>query len=304
MTSLQGQWLSPEHAQVLSQENTSAHRIFSGADVYVERYGNHILICHSKAIEPAALVKEIGAWGNQAGLEFQRFFLKSLVKNPNSDNKPVQIEGPAGSEDVVTELEVKYHVDLTAGYSTGLFIDQRENRRFLKNLRPAKLLNCFAYTCSFSVVAALQGTETTSVDLARKALVVGEKNFELNQLSLASHHFIADDVRPAFKWLARKGVLFDTIILDPPTFSRSKGHKPFQVERDFFDLLDHALKCAASNASILLSTNCQSFHVQNLMTGARELLEKHHLHGIFHTTPQPIDIPANAMPSTAWLRLT
>src|SRR4029077_8305013 len=108
-----------------------------------------------------------------------------------------------------------------AGYSVGLFVDQRENRRYVREMEPKRLLNCFAYTCSFSVAAAAGGAQTVNVDLLKKNLARGRENFALNALSTADHRFIADDVRPVLRRLARRGEKFDMIILDPPTFSRS-----------------------------------------------------------------------------------
>src|SRR5256884_275046 len=136
-----------------------------------------------------------------------------------------------------TEHRLKFGVDFGAGYSVGLFIDQRENRKFVRQLKPKRILNCFAYTCSFSVAAASASAQTVNVDLSKKSLERGRRNFELNVLSTEGHKFIADDVRPVLQRLARRGEKFDMIILDPPTFSRTKGGAAFHVERDFEDVI-------------------------------------------------------------------
>src|SRR6202022_4983741 len=94
----------------------------------------------------------------------------------------------------VTEWLLRYSIDFGAGYSVGLFVDQRENRRYLRQVAPKKLLNCFAYTCSFSVAAASVGANTANVDLSKKSLGRGKENFALNSLPTGNHRFIADDV--------------------------------------------------------------------------------------------------------------
>src|SRR5207302_973405 len=122
---------------------------------------------------------------------------------------------------VAIENHLKYGIDFGAGYSVGLFVDQRENRRFVQQSKPKRLLNCFAYTCSFSVAAASVGATTVNVDLSKKSLERGRENFGLNSLATIDHRFIADDLIAVLPRLARKGEKFDMIILDPPTFSRA-----------------------------------------------------------------------------------
>src|SRR5205807_7003290 len=140
----------------------------------------------------------------------------------------------------------------------GLFIDQRENRRYLRQVAPKRLLNCFAYTCSFSVAAASVGAQTVNIDLSKKSLERGRENFALNSLPTGDHRFISDDVLSVLPRLARQGEKFDSIILDPPTFSRSHRGKTFHVENDFERLLLQALEVVERDGRILLSTNCST----------------------------------------------
>src|ERR1700722_7436295 len=130
-------------------------------------------------------------------------------------------------------------LSFTEGYSVGLFLDQRDNRRrFLTNhvaadfpLFPngaagAEVLNTFAYTCGFSVCAAKAGARTTSLDLSKKYLDWGKRNFALNGLDPAAHDFIYGDTFDWLRRLAKKGRAFDPVVLDPPTFSQSKEPGP------------------------------------------------------------------------------
>ena len=185
----------------------------------------------------------------------------------------------------------------------GLFLDQRENRRYIRHIAPKRLLNCFAYTCSFSVSAAYVGAVTLNVDLSKKYLSRGRENFALNCLPTIEHRFIADDVRAVLPRLARKGEKFDVIILDPPTFSRSPGGKTFQVEHDFENVLIDALGLAERDSHILLSTNCSALREHALEVMARYCLKAARRAGTFHRPPQLPDFPAGAGASSIWLTL-
>ncbi|HEX8281014.1 MAG TPA: class I SAM-dependent methyltransferase, partial [Chthoniobacterales bacterium] len=169
--------------------------------------------------------------------------------------------------------------------------------------KPKTLLNCFAYTCSFSVVAASLGANTVSVDLSKKSLTRGRENFALNQLLTKDHRFIADDVMEYLPRLARKGEKFDIVILDPPTFSRSHRGKAFQVERDFETLLLSALELVERDAHILLSTNCTSLNAHVLEVMAKFCLKATRRAGTLHRTAPLPDFPAEIGASTVWLTL-
>ncbi|MEY2584552.1 MAG: rRNA (cytosine1962-C5)-methyltransferase, partial [Verrucomicrobiota bacterium] len=191
----------------------------------------------------------------------------------------------------------------SAGYSVGLFIDQRENRRLVRDLAPATLLNCFAYTCSFSVAAATVGAQTVSVDLSKKSLARGRENFALNSVATTDHRFIADDVMTVLPRLARKGEKFDVIILDPPTFSRSHEGRTFQVENDFETLLLAALEVAERDARILLSTNCSTLGDRALEVMGRFCLKASRRAGNFNREPPLPDFPPGVGAATLWLTL-
>jgi 23S rRNA (cytosine1962-C5)-methyltransferase len=203
----------------------------------------------------------------------------------------------------VQESGLVYGLDFAAGYSVGLFLDQRANRRLVAECRPKKLLNTFAYTCSFSVVAASVGGQTVSVDLSKKSLDRGRENFALNQLSTEGHRFIADDVLDVFPRLVKRGERFDTIILDPPTFSRGNKGRKFQVERDMETLLTAALEVAEPKARILISTNCTRLETRDLEQLARYALKINRLGGDIHREPDLPDIPGDLAARTVWLML-
>ena len=205
----------------------------------------------------------------------------------------------------IVENSIRYGLDFAAGYSAGFFIDQRENRGRVRRGQPRRLLNTFAYTCSFSVTGALAGAETVSIDLSRRSLTRGEENFRHNGLDpgAGAHRFIADDVQAVLPRLARRGDRFDTIILDPPTFSRNQSGEPFQVQRDFEKLVVGALDVAAPQAQVLLSVNHSAMRVTDLEQIARGALRIRGRSGKFTQAPALPDFPPGEGARTVWLEL-
>ena len=161
----------------------------------------------------------------------------------------------------VRENGLAYRVDFQSGYSQGLFLDQRDNRAaFQARLRPGStVLNLFAYTCAFSVVAAAAGTRTVSVDLSRASLDWGKENFRLNGLDPENgeHEFRAGDEFEALDHRAKRGVRFDAVVLDPPTFSRDRKGRVFRAEDDFGRLAASAARVLAPGGAMLCSSNAR-----------------------------------------------
>jgi 23S rRNA (cytosine1962-C5)-methyltransferase len=178
------------------------------------------------------------------------------------------------------------------------------NRAFMRGVAPKRMLNTFAYTCSFSVVAALAGAETVSIDLSKKSLDRGRANFLLNDLDPnARHRFLADDVLDVLPRLARRGEKFDAIVLDPPTFSRGNKGRRWQVEQHLEELVLAAMEVAAPSSRILVSTNCAKLQQGDLERVARFALKFHRRAGDLHREPQPPDFPPGHGARTLWITL-
>jgi len=125
---------------------------------------------------------------------------------------------------MVKEHGLSYEVDLEAGQKTGLFLDHRDNRRYLRDLaRGCSVLNLFAYTGAFSVSCAAGGASSvTSVDLAAPAVEAVTRNFGHNLLNVA-HESIASDVFEFLERTKRAGHRYDIVIADPPSFASSRS---------------------------------------------------------------------------------
>ena len=286
-------------------EGTDAYRLCTIADGWVERFGRDILISFKDQAGREQLMTEFSLWAEAMDFNTQRVFERFLPKRNEEREAPKLILGDSStsSRTIVMERSVRYEVDFSAGYSVGLFVDQRENRSFVRQEIFERALNCFAYTCSFSVAAALAGAKTMSVDLSRKSLERGRQNFALNNLPTTGHQFIAEDVFEVLPRLARRGEKFDLIVLDPPTFSRSHRGKVFKVQSNFDSLLGEALEVAGPDARILLSTNCATLTERALEVMARFCLKASRRAGTFHSELRPRDFPPASGANSIWLTL-
>jgi len=299
------QWIDRGLLDAFEAEGTDAHRLCTADNGWVERFGRDILISFRTTAARDRLVAGLKEWAKSVDFPISRVFARFLPKKNEERETPKLIIGDEGEnlQTIATQHHLKFAIDFGAGYSVGLFVDQRENRRFVRQAKPERLLNCFAYTCSFSVAAASAGAQTVNVDLSKKSLERGRQNFVLNSPSTEGHKFIADDVRPVLRRLARRGEKFDMIILDPPTFSRTKGGEAFHVESDFEDLMVAAFELIDGKGRVLLSTNCETLSEQALERMARYGLQLSRRAGAFHRQPRPLDFPSGSAARTIWLTL-
>lgn len=122
------------------------------------------------------------------------------------------------------ELGMTFVADPLSGQKTGFFLDQRANRQRLARVsRGKRLLNLFGYSGAFSVAAATQGAaHTTTVDIAKPALVDAERHFRLNGLYPEAHEFIASDVFDYLEQYWQGKAPFDVVVCDPPSFAHRK----------------------------------------------------------------------------------
>lgn len=157
----------------------------------------------------------------------------------------------------VLENGVLYQVFMNDGLMTGIFLDQHEVRGSLVDgLAMGKsLLNMFSYTAAFSVAASMGGaSQTTSVDLAKRSRELSQAHFQANGISTDDHRFVVMDVFEYFKYAKRKGLTYDVIVLDPPSFARNKK-QTFSVAKDYHKLISQSLEILNPGGIIIASTN-------------------------------------------------
>jgi 23S rRNA (cytosine1962-C5)-methyltransferase len=190
--------------------------------------------------------------------------------------KTEQYEKNSESKEFFTVLEcgVKFKVNLLDYLDTGLFLDHRDTRRLVASMAPGKrLLNLFAYTCSFSVHAAVAGASfTKSVDMSNTYTDWGRDNFVLNSILLKNNPIVRED---CLKFLdEEKGEKYDLIVIDPPTISRSKKmDQMFDVQIDYVFLITKALTLLSRNGTIFFSTNSRKFDFDESLFEECSILE-------------------------------
>jgi 23S rRNA (cytosine1962-C5)-methyltransferase len=120
----------------------------------------------------------------------------------------------------VRENGIEYDVDLRHGQKTGLFLDQRENRQAAAQYARGRLLDCFSYHGGFALALAGRCRETIAVDISEEALARLRANAARNHAAIDAR---AGNVFDELRGMERLGERFDTIVLDPPAFARSKS---------------------------------------------------------------------------------
>jgi 23S rRNA (cytosine1962-C5)-methyltransferase len=312
-------------SSVIELEATNAFRVIHGASDgwpgwFVAKLGDFLLsqselpLNKKQNEELSRLAKTFSSRG-----VYHKILSRQVRRFTTTEASPQLIFGEAAPERFeILENGVRYEMSFKEGYSVGLFLDQRDNRRrFLTGHIAAgyqlsttdyQLLNCFAYTCGFSVCAAKAGARTTSLDLSKKYLEWGKRNFALNGLDPAAHDFIYGDTFDWLRRLAKKGRAFDAIILDPPTFSQSKEHGTFRAEKDYGKLVTAALPLVKPGGVLFASTNAAEWPPENFLAqiekaifaSRRKILQQHYF-------PQPPDFPVSraepAYLKTVWMRI-
>jgi len=165
---------------------------------------------------------------------------------------------------IVKENGVNFAVYLNESAMVGVFLDQRDVRKRIRDTYAdgKNVLNTFSYTGAFSVFAALGGAaKTTSVDLANRSLSKTIEQFSLNGIDYESQDIIVEDVFHYFKYAVKKQLKFEMVILDPPSFARSKKIV-FSAEKDYKNLLKEAISITEDEGIIVASTNSSSFNMK------------------------------------------
>ncbi len=202
---------------------------------------------------------------------FQVAEVKGVYEKKRFDLKGTYIEDDdfvAGERAVfpliVKENGINFAIYLNDGAMVGVFLDQRNVRKAIRDkyAKGKNVLNTFSYTGAFSVAAALGGAlKTTSVDLANRSKGKTIEQFSVNDINYEAHDIIVEDVFHYFKYAVRKQLKFEMIILDPPSFARSKKHI-FSAGKDYPALLEQAIQITENNGMIVASTNCSTFDMK------------------------------------------
>ncbi len=281
----------------LLDEGTDALRLFDGAgdglaDTFLETFAGRWVI----STRDNRISRDVRRFMEESG---RTVYWKRLDQQQKVD--PVHLCGPLQEAPFIArESGVNYKISFQSGYSQGIFLDQRENRkRVRERCKPGdKVLNTFAYTGAFSVCAALAGAQTTTLDLSQPYLEWARQNLRENGISPEQHYFCKGDT---FHWLrrfAKQGRKFDGIILDPPTFSRDDKGKVFRVESHYDKLVKLAVACISPGGWILASTNCRKLSHEAYHDLVKRGLGKHRS---LRSLPMPPEYPGESYLKSLWI---
>jgi 23S rRNA (cytosine1962-C5)-methyltransferase len=166
-----------------------------------------------------------------------------------------------------SEHGIMYELRSNHGASPGLFLDQRKQRLWVcENARGKRVLNLFCYTSGFTLNALKGGAEQVcSVDTSASALSWSRSNVSKNKLDLERVVFIKDDSRQLLKRSLARGIKYDIVVCDPPTFSRGKG-TAFSFKQEFRKLLRGCALVIAPGGHLLFSTNFEGISHSEFQT--------------------------------------
>ena len=250
-------------------EDTTAFRVFNGegdgiGGVTIDYFdGYYVINWYSKGIYQfkEEIIQSITSQFPYKGIYQKKRF--------DVDGKYVEeddfVTGEQGQFPlIVKENGIHFAVYLNEGAMVGVFLDQRDVRKAIRDhyAEGKTVLNTFSYTGAFSVAAALGGaTKTTSVDLANRSKSKTIEQFSMNGIDYEAQDIIVEDVFHYFKYAVKKNLKFDLVILDPPSFARSKK-VTFSAAKDYTNLLKQAITITEDHGVIVASTNSAAFEMK------------------------------------------
>lgn len=280
-TPVWSQDLEERHVMILdaAQARSSLFDLSAAGDESLRLVHEESPLCHVDQYGPQVVVSWYAEEDPNAGdlkmfeilsstLRKPVFIRKMQDKGRDPNAKTTWKIGAVQDHWSASENGVAFRLRLDAGQSPGLFLDQRENRLWVRrHSRDLKVLNLFSYTGAFSVNAALGGAEEVcTVDVSAKFNEWTAENFRLNGLDPKDSlrfEFWAQDCLLFLKGAMKRKRKWDLIICDPPSFGRSK-EGVFQIHKHLPELLEMCLECLPKGGRLLLSTNYEQWDMTDL----------------------------------------
>ena len=314
---LDGGWLRKrlEHALTLRIEHadladSNAYRLVNGegdglAGLTVDRYGDFLMVqiyCAGWRRHLKLVTQALEELLSPAGIYEKTRPQKTRELESEGDNKKYGqlLAGRAAPEPLlVLENGLTFQVSLERGLNTGLFLDQRKNRRDLAGrVKGKRFLNLFSYTGAFSVAAAAAGASlVTSVDASSGYMEIARANFSVNRLNPKRHEFVVGDCLAVLDEMLGRQKCYDVIVMDPPSFSTTSKSR-FTTRGGTSDLVTAALKLLKAGGVLIASSNHQKVdladYLKELRRGALQAgssLQVISLAGQPEDFPYPVTFP-------------
>lgn len=273
-------------APLAADPQTNAYRLIHRAadgfpDLAVDRYAD-VLVAHlyssgRRLPPPTALLKELASLSGASSVYLK--YRPEQASTLSADEvaalaPPKPLIGPRVDEVEVLENGLRFVIRPGDGLSTGLFLDMREARAWVRgHAHGLTVLNAFAYTCGFGLAAWLGGAaRAANLDLSRRNLDWGRANAARNGLTPPATDLIFGDVFDWLKRFQRAGATFDGVILDPPSYATTKRRR-WVLERDYAELVAQAVPVIAPDGWLLACANTRSLSARSFVTQLRAGLE-------------------------------
>ncbi|MCQ2108171.1 MAG: class I SAM-dependent methyltransferase [Fibrobacter sp.] len=263
---------------------TDAYRVVNGAadgfpGMTLDRFGNRFQI----QFFGSELISQKKAIAEAVGEVFAPVCLVAKERLSSSgrslENPPMEVLIGSASDSLGTVREGKatLNVDLLDTVNPGLFLDMRHVRLDVGNMcEGRRFLNLFSYTCTFSVHARLGGaTIATNADISGKILDKGRENYALNGLDLRPGEFFRGNAVEYVHWAQKKGLKFDGIVLDPPSFARFKGAN-FNVREHLMPLVADCATLLNPKGFFMVSSNYSEFNLNAFARSVRDAVGSVH----------------------------
>jgi len=287
-------WIPEKVWKEIEATGTDAFLAAHSPRLRLERWGSTL---RALAIQPDPLTGEESMLEAPAGFSWKA---ERVISQTEGAHTARHLRGEGWTMEV-RELNLRYGIDLTPGTAPGLFPDQRENRIYLRSRRPTSLLNLFAHTCAFGVLAAAEGGATLNIDTSARALERGRENYRRNQLTESDHRFWKEDVRKVLPRLLRRGETFSAIILDPPTFSHGGRGRAFRIERELEPMIAACLRLLTPGGCLLVSINESNTRAWELERMVRATLGAEKMRARLEPSRRPVEVPETRMPAGIWV---
>jgi len=191
-----------------------------------------------------------------------------VIQHRYAEGSPSEVLlGELDSRPVVLESQLKYQLDIGRNQNSGLFLDMRYGRDWVKaNAKHKNVLNLFAYTCGFSVAAIEGGADqVVNVDMSKGSLSKGRENHKLNGHNINQVKFLGYDIFRSWGKIKKMG-RYDLIIIDPPSFQKGS----FALTKDYKRILRKLPELLAEGGEVLACVNSPQVTCDFLIDGMKE----------------------------------
>ena len=200
-------------------------------------------------------------WGEKNGQSI-------VIQHRYAEGAPSEVLlGELNNRPVVVESQLKYQLDIGRNQNSGLFLDMRYGRDWVKaNAKHKNVLNLFAYTCGFSVAAIEGGADqVVNVDMSKGSLAKGRENHKLNGHNINQVKFLGYDIFRSWGKIKKMG-RYDLIIIDPPSFQKGS----FALTKDYKRILRKLPELLVEGGEVLACVNSPQVTCDFLIDGMKE----------------------------------